>query len=153
MNKGAIIGLTIVVAIAGFFLLRGSGDSREIGLDGSYSIKEILAMNKNMECEFNKMDETSNVSGTVIISEGRVRGDFDVKAEVESAPQNFQSHFIVRDGITYIWTSLVNMGYKTEIEPKDSIVGTEDKLDYKCESWEEKEGTFSIPRDITFTSI
>lgn len=134
-------------------LLEISGEGK---LAGKYSLKEIIALDESFKCEFERSDGDSEVKGTLNIAPGsKVRGDFEI--ESEAVPEPFQSHFIMRGGNVYTWTSLLNVGFiapvtEDDIDGQAGSVSLTEELDYSCERAMIDQALFQIPADITFTS-
>jgi len=181
--KSSILILVLLAAGAiYFFLSRGDAPIIDLGegviimadgsIRGSYTIEDILSIGTPYECIFRKSDATSQVNGTVRMTENMVRGDFDI--EVQTASTNwgdasgdnraaFASHFISKEGTTYTWTSLQNIGYKMPIvdsalnnasqAEQAQIVGFKDKVDFACTVWNANLTVFELPSGITFSEL
>ncbi len=171
---GKAVGLIILiaVAIAGFYFLNSDGvqiadlTQKEVvvaedgSVKGSYAIKDIMALEKPLQCTFNINREDASVNGSVIIYGKDVRGDFDISG---TPVGNIASHFILKDDVSYTWTSLANVGYKkgiteeagTSASPEDqaSIVGINDDVDYSCVPWNPNLTVFNLPSGIIFSEI
>lgn len=130
--------------------------------EGRYSIESIASLNKPFQCNFLKNDGSSQVNGSITIAEGKVRGDFDIRLTAQDGG-NFTSHFIMRDDMNYTWTSIQPIGFKSEIaknasknaspEEQSQIVGTKEKVDYKCVPWNPNLTLFELPSGITFLDL
>ncbi len=127
-------------------------------ISGNYSIESIEKLGKPYECSFSKSDGSSEVSGTLQMAEGKLRGNFNI-----SAATSFTSHFIIISDTTYTWTSLGAVGYKSPVAKSASknaspieqaqIVGTEDKEDYNCSPWNIDPTVFELPSGINFLEL
>lgn len=140
-------------------------------ITGNYAIKDILELEVPYECNFNKTDTTAQVSGLVRMAEGKVRADFDIQINPQATNFGdsgtdqrafFASHFILKDGVNYIWTSLQNTGYKSNItdsaegsSKKDQaqIIGIEDKVAFDCKPWNAVLNAFDLPTGIKFVEL
>ncbi len=180
----ATIVILILLAIGALFLFANNKNGSLVDLSegviinadgtvsGNYSIKQIVELNTPYECSFNKSDPTSQVSGIFRMIDGNLRGDFDIDIQADqtgfgdASPDQrafFASHFILKDGYTYTWTSLQNIGYKSKMADKVSdrsstkvqaqIVGFEDKLAYNCHPWNAVLNVFDLPTGITFSEL
>lgn len=180
----ATILILVILAIGALFLFANKKDGSLIDLgegviinqdgsiSGNYSIKQIVELNTPYECSFKKSDANAQVSGIFRMIDGRLRGDFDIDIQSnktvfgDTSPDQrafFASHFILKDGFTYTWTSLQNIGYKSEMTnnidggsstlEQAQIVGFEDKVDYECKPWNAVLNVFDLPSGITFSEI
>jgi hypothetical protein len=141
-------------------------------IKGNYSIEDVLDVNTPYECNFNKTDEMSQVNGLVRIAENKVRADFDIQINPQATNFGdantdqrafFASHFIIKEGITYTWTSLQNTGYKTPIltsseagaskEAQAQILGFKDKVPLECKPWNAVLNAFDLPTGINFVDL
>lgn len=169
MNKQFIwVGIVVVVVLAGIFVISKGGNTStpRVAQDGSiagkYSIEEIMSLGKSYECTFLKEDATSQVSGKVFTDGKQVYGEFNINTQIIN--QNFQSFLVIKDDMTYTWTSLQGVGYKAPVvrsatvnaSPSEQaqIVGTQDQVDYTCNPWTNVDNSkFEIPKNITFTDL
>jgi hypothetical protein len=158
-----IIGTIIVVvliALGIYFLVSHKNMSGTSTGKNAVSIKELMARNEPLSCTFVRDQAGTRVNGSIVVYNQDVRGDFDI----EGGPSgSFASHFIVKDGTSYIWTSLAPIGFKkpvaktsgTSASPEDqaSIVGINDKVDYSCTPWNADLTRFNLPSGITFSDL
>lgn len=118
------------------------------------------------ECTVNQYIDssyTSTTKGTVYISKGNIRGNYNVKVQGMS----IDTSVIVRDGFAYTWTNMMTTGYKvavaTDTTGKTSAGGTtpqgtfswnSDMIgDYDCKPWTADAAMFTLPAKITFKTI
>jgi hypothetical protein len=112
------------------------------------------------KCTVNQNMGGTDTQGTAYINQGMIRGEFNTKFQT----MNIDSTFIVRDGFTYTWTSMLpNTGFKSKVStdvsyvnPNASASGSYDfnsELigDYDCQPWTVDMSKFVIPTNITFT--
>ena len=129
-------------------------------ISGDYTIESIMKIGRPYKCSFLKSDGSSQVSGILQMAENKLRGDFDLITTATS----FASHFIVIEDIAYTWTSLEPIGYKGPVAKSASknaspaeqaqIVGTQDRINYKCEPWLNMDNSFfETPPGVTFTAL
>lgn len=159
-----VIGIVVVLIVVYFLVVKFKSTSVAVdtagNIEGTYSIKDIMALDKPLQCTFVINNESSHVNGSVLVSGKNVRGDFDI----EGTPVgSFASHFIIQDDISYTWTSLAQIGFKkavsksagTSASPEDqaSVVGIEDKVEYHCAPWNEDMTRFQLPSGINFQEI
>ena len=152
-----------ILVIFGWNYYKNIPEIPTVGADGkivgSYSIVGIETLGKPYECSFSKSDGSSKVTGTIRIAESKFRGDFDINV----ASTSFASHFIITNNTTYTWTSLGPIGYKIPVAKSASqnaspqeqaqIIGTEDKEDYNCSSWDTDTSAFELPSGINFSEL
>ncbi len=124
-------------------------------ISGEYSLKDIIALDEPFKCEFEKKEGDSRVKGTISIAPGaKVRGDFIISSNAVSLP--FESHFIMRGGYIYTWTSLLNAGFiapaSAGLSSQAGLVAVDKKIKYDCSRFQLKQGIFEVPADITFTN-
>lgn len=152
-----ILAVIAIIIITLFFLLRGgkplsvNGDGT---LVGEYSVSDIAKTNQALQCGLRVSDTSSSVTGSVVVAEGKARGDFDVTGDqLDSA---FASHFILDDDTVYTWTSLANVGYKSGArnnDPQGGIVSVSDKASYSCRAWNADLTRFLPPSGISFQEL
>jgi hypothetical protein len=158
--------IAAVVIIGGWLAIKASSkpaDSNTIiisengDIAGEYTLADIIAIDESYTCEFIKSDSDSEVKGNIYIAPGaKVRGDFEIDSEATEEP--FESHFIMRGGYIYTWTSLLNVGFiapvtEASTSPQGGGVSFEEKLAYKCLRVTLEHNMFEIPADITFRNI
>jgi len=169
MKKQMVSWLIIVALVALGVLVYTYGSRPEmpqVGIDGkingNYSIASIQRLGKPYVCNFEKKDGTSQVVGVIHTDGKSVYGEFRIKTDL--AEKQFNSFLILKDDESYVWTSLQNVGYKTSIAQSASqnaspqeqaqIVGTWDKINYKCEPWLDSDNSiFETPTWITFVNL
>jgi hypothetical protein len=112
------------------------------------------------KCTVNQSMGGTDTTGTAYINAGMIRGEFNSKI----GSMNIDSTFVVRDGFTYTWTSMLpNTGFKSKVStevsyanPNASASGSYDfnsELigDYDCQPWTVDMSKFEIPANINFT--
>lgn len=137
-----------------------------IGIDGringNYAIEGIVGLGKPYVCTFEKTDGASKILGIIHTDGQKIYGEFRIKTDL--VKDEFNSFLIIKDGESYAWTSLQNVGYKSSTAKSASknaspaeqsqIVGTRDKMDYKCELWQDADNSiFELPVWITFSEL
>lgn len=138
-------------------------------ISGDYSIADIMSLGLPYECTFSKSDGDYKVSGIMQMTKDKLRGNFDITIPMgningkNSQNTNFTSHFIMINDITYTWTSLQSIGYRSPVaksaknnaspQEQAQIMGTRDKTDYICNPWNENLSVFELPSNITFLDL
>lgn len=157
-----------VIVILGIFAINYEGrpETPVIGADGKisgyYAIEGIMRLGKPYVCTFEKTDGTSKLAGVIHTDGQKIYEQFRIKTDL--IKNEFNSFLLVKDGEAYTWTSLSDLGYKSSVVKNASrstspaeqaqIVGTRDKLVYKCEPWQNVDNTiFEIPTWIKFTDL
>ena len=158
-----LLGVVLALIVIFAWNYKGRPVPPTVGADGKisgdYTIKGIMSLGKSYECTFGKSDGISEISGALYTDGKNLQGQFRIKTD--SVKDEFNSFLIERDGTAYAWTSLQNTGYKSPIAKSASanaspgeqaqIIGTEDKITYKCEPWQNPDKTiFNVPTWITF---
>jgi hypothetical protein len=157
MKKTIILIAVIIVAIIAIVVWRGGSVpvvNEDGTLSGDYSVRDIIKVNQSLQCDLRNSDASSSITGSVVIAEGKARGDFDITSEQLEAP--FASHFILDGDTVYTWTSLANIGYKTgagDNEPQGGIVNVGDKAPYNCRAWNADLTRFQLPSGISFQEL
>lgn len=157
MKKTIIFILIVMVAIIAIVLWRGGSApvlSQDGTLRGEYSVLDIMKTEESLQCDLRSFDETSSIVGSVVVAEGKARGDFDIASSQLEAP--FASHFILDDDVVYTWTSLASIGYKAGMNdnnPQGGIVSVNDKAAYSCRPWDADLTRFQLPSGISFQEL
>lgn len=166
LKKFIIVAIIVLVGVA-LFIFKNKEvvvDTTPVNsdkLEGRYSIREIMDLGKSYECRIQKNDPNASVEGIILISGNNARGFFTLKAD--NLESSFDSHFIITGDVSYIWTSLSSLGFKLPAvkstskgaSPAEqaSIIGIEDKEDYKCATAEPSEDSFKLPAGVSFQEV
>lgn len=124
------------------------------------AFSEFLKQGGAHKCTVNQNIQDMETKGTTYISGDMIRGEYAMNIQ----GMDMTSTFIVRDGYTYTWSSIMpNMGFKSKIvettpttNPNQGTSGSyswnADLIgDYNCETWRADSSLFEIPTGITFT--
>lgn len=170
-QKNIISIVTTIIVVAGLvygFIYLNKPNTPVVNADGSieglYSTESIMTLGKPYRCNFEKEDDTSKILGVVETDGSKIKGEFRIIAPSLQETKEFSSFLIVKEGVAYTWTSLAPLGYKGSVAKSSSvnaspaeqaqIVGTRDKIEYKCKPLENLDSTiFDPPTWITFTEI
>ena len=162
------IVLAILVIIGIFVFYYGSKPTAPpVGADGkisgNYSIADIMVLDKPYQCTFGKSDRASKIAGTIYTDGSKIYGEFRMQTDLME--NEFNDFLIIKDGQSYTWTSLQeNVGYKyptakssnknASPEEQSQIIGTQDKVQYDCQPWNEvSDSTFEVPPWIKFSEL
>ena len=129
---------------------------------GNYSIASIMKVAKPYKCVFERNDGTSKISGVIHINGDNAYGE--LRISTETAEKDFTSFLLIKGKEAYVWTSLQSLGYRSTVaesalrnasaQEQAQIVGTRDKLDLQCETWQAVDNTiFDIPVWIRFVEL
>ncbi len=166
MKKNTLILIAAVVIAFGLFYVFGKGGTpvanQEGVIQGEYTLQDIIDKKEPYECTFVKNDGASNISGAIKVGDDKVRADFDITLQAQDGG-SFASHFIMKDGTNYVWTSIQPVGYKAMIVNNSDtnasaieqaqIVGLKDKIDYTCKPWNANLTVFETPSGVTFLEL
>lgn len=130
---------------------------------GKKSLFDFFSISASEKCTYT--DKATNGSGTVYVSGGKMRGDFQTT-------QNL-THMINDGKYVYIWTEGQKTGYKmsmdlvkkeiaqatsslqnssgsSEERPPSQVANMNRQADYSCGAWSADASKFAVPSDITF---
>lgn len=169
MSKNLIIALVIgvfILAGIGAYMVLGNRDSgqsiapeqaqqaeqmQDQVVEGR-SLIDLMRENQNLTCTYSGEDIGS---GTVYLSSGRVRGEF----EIETDEGVIDSNIISVDQKIYVWSDDSEQGVTFSVEEIEDVneeeqrpntVDLEEKFDYQCSRWSVNEDFFVPPADIEF---
>ncbi len=172
MNKKilAVVVVAILIGVTGFILLKPNKttvapvqqNAPEVKTEQSpqpKSLKDLLSVKVSQECTFT--DGKGN-SGTVFVSNGKVRSDFTTEAE----GKQIKSHTIVDGQTVYFWMEGQTNGYKmplntasdkpvasSQASQTQEQVDIDKKVDYNCKNWIVNSAVFNIPTEIKFSDF
>jgi hypothetical protein len=129
------------------------------------SLFDFFSMGGSQKCTFS--DKINNSSGTVYVSSGKMRGDFQ---SVDNGTTK-QTHMINDGSYVYIWTDGQSSGYKMSLkavkseaaqvstapgsntsgQTQSQSVNMHQQADYSCGGWSADPSLFTLPQGITFT--
>lgn len=131
-------------------------------INGNYTIEGIMRLGKPYVCTFEKSDGSSTLSGLVHTDGQKIYEEFKIKTDL--VKNGFSSFLLIKDDVTYTWTSLQKIGYKSAIvksasqnaspQEQAQIVGTRDAELYQCKPWlNVNSSIFETPTSITFSEL
>ena len=162
----SLVGTIIVIGIVVAFLATRPKDKAPAAVGKKMAFMDFVKQGGSYQCTVNQYIDSSYSSttkGTVYLSKGNIRGDYNVKVQGMS----IDTSVIVRDGFAYTWTNMMTTGYKvavaTDTTGKTSAGGTtpqgtfswnSDMIgDYDCKPWTADATLFTLPAKITFKTI
>lgn len=169
----AVVGIILVLALLGggyMLMKKGSApettptqqttpvtqSATEQNVQGT--IKSLLSSGRSMQCSFNSSTGSAQVSGTVLVAGGKMRGDFQVAEKDLTA----NSHLINDSQFVYIWTDNSKMGIKmakdlsqTPSSQPGTTMGPDmnQSYTYSCQDWSPDSSLFTLPTGVTFTEV
>jgi len=131
------------------------------------SLFDFFSMAGSQKCTFS--DSTSKSAGTVYVSSGKMRGDF--QETNDSTGKTEQTHMINDGTYVYMWTDGQTNGYKMsdqvvkqeEAQPTEAPsseggnpqpsqgVDMHQQANYSCGGWSADSSFFTPPSNVTFT--
>lgn len=170
MNKKVLYIVVGVVVVGVVFAMvvshpkpPRSEDATQVTTETPTSIRGLISSSASQKCTFEQRTEYNETSGVVYVSDGRMRGDY--RMHVFSGDQQFQSHMIIDDGISYTWNSLSSQGFRAPMVIEDAVAGTveyadyahavtfDQQLEYDCVAWKVNPWYFEVPEDIVFIDV
>lgn len=172
MVKG-IISLIVFGALAfGLYTLNQKEKEQQQVLPENVALSEENQEGKKMafsqflkmgtgsyDCTVNQYVNDIESQGRVFLDNGKIRGDFNTTVQ----GMNVATSVIVRDDMSYTWTSMGNMGFKVPIVEAEGDVNaaTSDTYswdgtdigDYDCVEWSPEASKFDLPTGINFQDI
>jgi hypothetical protein len=124
------------------------------------TLKSLLSSGKSQKCEYVNKTEATSVSGTVYISNGKMKGDFTTV----SGENKITGHMIVNSGYSYVWTDMmtkrgIKMAINQQQQQPSGVPANNQALDmnktftYTCQGWTEDNTVFTPPSDISFSTF
>lgn len=127
------------------------------------STAELIARGGDHVCTFDQTVENSRSTGTVYISNGKMRGDFKSDVSASGTNMSVESHMISDGEFMYTWSSMMPTGFKMAVVQNTTADGTTPtsqqmfdanmKLSYDCDPWTTDVSKFTLPSAVTFTEI
>lgn len=171
MSIQALVGIiagVIVVGGGAWYMSTQQGDtgmpSEQVGAtdtqaadvpnEGSGTFAELMARTGSWTCDASTAYEGGSSTGTVVMNDGKLRGDF----VATMAGITVNTSFIGREGYMYTWTSMIPQGFKVKMEAAAGTAGGQGidpstNVTYSCAPWAADESRFTVPADITFMEM
>lgn len=125
------------------------------------TLRALLALNKSMTCTFNGENKGVAYSGTSYISnDGKVRVD----SKSNSQGVMTDTHMIIDGEVVHVWMGTqgmtMNVSEMNASKSSGSVqtqtqasVDLDSEMDYDCSDWKKDNSKFSLPSNVTFTSL
>jgi hypothetical protein len=120
------------------------------------SLKNLMTSGVPQSCTFTGQKENTT-TGTIYVSDKQLRADFTSTNE----GQKITGHMIVDNGYSYVWTDLMKRGMKVALTQEQidngainsQTVDLNQTVSYVCKPWTSDTAKFTIPADITFSTV
>ncbi|KND51451.1 MAG: hypothetical protein ABA06_04050 [Parcubacteria bacterium C7867-001] len=169
MNTQTIIALVIAVVVVGggvwYFSSMGPQGvpNGEAGTsnNGTGTLQSLMGLTGSMKCDVATAAGPSQSSGTVYITNGKMRGDFN-STSAATGEAVIESHMIRSGGFMYTWSSAAPQGVKFSEEAiasassQSSGQGSVDpnaQVTYSCSLWAADEAQFTPPSTVSFIDM
>jgi hypothetical protein len=171
MMIGIVVVILLLVGGAYFFSQRDStteNEESEVSAElqpetdnGSITgtVTDLIKRGQDVNCTFDRTDETGTVSGVVYIAGERLRGDY----QLQHADGTEFSGSTIRDGdFGYFWSDQLEQGTKVPINTDDDSAEPQDDADrevldeafaYDCQRWPVDQSMFQLPTDKEFVDL
>jgi len=125
------------------------------------SLRDLIAQGVSQSCNYS----TDKSQGTLYLSDGKIRGDFNVTTVgSDGTTATTVSHMVIMDGTNYLWTDAMKTGIKVAFDqnatPAPATAPTPSsnfdanaKLNFKCSAWVADPSLFTLPTDVKFMSL
>lgn len=169
MSTNALIGIIagIVIVGGGVWYVSSNKEVSPVAIEetseesqeaqqneGEGTLADLMGRTGSWTCEVNAAYEGGSSDGTVVMNDGKLRGDFTATM----AGITVNTSFIGRDGYMYSWTSMLPQGFKVEMNAAAGTAGGQGmdpstNVNYSCMPWAADESKFVVPSDITFIEM
>lgn len=123
--------------------------------EGAATFKDLMSRTGSWECSVSTSIQQAPSEGTVLISDGNIRGNFVSTIEAMGG-MTVNSHVIQADGYIYTWTDRVAQGMKTPLPDTVSgqatvgLASMSEQVEYSCAPWDLDASVFVPPTTIEF---
>ncbi len=125
----------------------------------SGSLSSLWSMSGDHKCDVTITEQSVKGSGTVYVSQGKIRADFSMEIP-QLGNKSMVASMIQMDGQVYSWTNMYPQGFKTKVvansDPLASMntggIKTNPSVKYSCVSWTPDSSKFELPSGVTFTA-
>jgi hypothetical protein len=170
MNNKMIIGGVVAVVVLGAlgWYMMGSGSAKSVignnpdkpsQISGAQkqtgTIATLIALGQSMKCDVTITDPKAPGTGTIYVSQGKMRGEFNVSSQGKA----LQAYMINDTQNIYTWTSIMPQGAKMPVSTASPSKGPsqgynpETPVEYSCATWTTDEGIFTPPSNIQFMQL
>ncbi len=154
---GAVLVILAVLVGVGMVMIakKQTGKVGVTAPSGQGSLQSLLESQTPVVCSFTLVDKTASVSGTTYVAGGKMRTDF----RSGPPPLPLMGHLIVSSSNVYVWTTMSNQGYKSQLvnQAKNQGMGPAPAMDqpvtYTCKDWTGDQTMFNLPVGVTFNTM
>lgn len=129
--------------------------------DSKMSIADLMGKGGNVKCSYQASGTDSGSMSALVYLSGK-------KMRVESSGTNpdgeaYESKMVSDGEFVYVWSDKEKTGMKIATDASTgstdawkgqaSYINPEQKVDYKCDSWNVDEAVFTLPTDVKFTDL
>lgn len=164
MSMKAVIGLVLALGVVGgsaWYLMTmkpgetaGTPSVQEAKGMGTFS--ELMMRAGSWKCTVTTSIEEAPSTGTVYVSDGKVRADFVSKPAAMGGAE-VKSSMIQADGFVYTWSDAYPQGMKLPVPSSSDPAVSEatafdytQQVDYDCGPWMADGALFTPPAEISF---
>ncbi len=175
---GILVIITLILAGAGVTWFKNSASLKtdqpaleattspaaqaSVSSDTRMALKDLFSSSKSQKCTFS--DTNSGSSGTIYMSDGKMRGDFTSVSQGQTA----MSHMIVQNNTSFVWTDASDQGVKLSYEKVAQLtsasasaqtsgatmpISLDQKVSYECSSWTLDPTLLTLPTTVKFNDF
>lgn len=169
MNKKVIIiaAFLILLLIGGYFLMKKGPASISTPAvtatqeqpTAASSLRDLIAKGISQSCTYS----TDNSQGTIYMSGGKIRGDFNI-TDTQTPGKTIASHMIIMNNTNYLWTegskNGIKMSFDQNATPAPVTANTPTNTfdanalnNYKCSAWVADDSLFVLPTGVQFMTF
>lgn len=159
--KKVLIALGVVVLGVVSYVAIKPNDASVKNDTQENSFLDFVNSKESFECTVTQNVQGISSNGTVFISEGKIRGEF----QTETQGMKINSSMVVKDGYTYSWTSMMpSVVYKAkvasgEISQQNTQMSGSYSFDarqigsYDCKETSVNDSRFELPQGVSLVDI
>lgn len=131
------------------------------------NLRQLLGMDRSMQCTFSSSDENGSVNGTVYVNGDNFR--LISTSNDSKTGTNVESHMLSDAEWMYMWSNNTPQGVKMNRQtvedvaenvqegmeseaPSEALESFNQEVDYNCSPWDVDPSMFEVP-DMTFTDM
>jgi uncharacterized membrane protein len=146
-----VIGLIIIFGVIFFIMNKGGTPTTATSPD---SIRSILSSGASKQCTINQTTDTTKVTGSVYIANGKMRADITSA----STGVTTNAHMVISNDYTYTWVDGVSTGFKVAMSQSTTDTSRQpldldDQKGVVCTSWSANDAKFDLPTNISFPDL
>jgi hypothetical protein len=140
------IAVIVILILGGYFLWQVFYAGEAV----TGTLSDLAHRTGPSVCTLSYDDDNVTSSGTVYVSDGRLRGDFNFY--IKPTGQRVESHFVREKDVLYTWNPENKTGTMSASSSPDVSGGTNPNqpYTYRCTDMDVPETEFSLPTDVSF---